>query len=103
MASTHFTYNDELKRQKIIIMANKITGKVKRIYLRTSGCFLRIEYEGTQPKNSYFFLDKNHTNYNALYSLALTAAVNGYNLHVRAKSEIIASKQAEIDYFVVDW
>jgi hypothetical protein len=90
-------------------MAVNATGKVKRLYVTygASGrglTFVRLEIPATeQPKESYFRLDQNHPNYNALYSLALSAAINGYRLRIRTEGEIVPTETPTVRYMVVDW
>jgi hypothetical protein len=86
-------------------VANSITGKVSRIYPSTRGTAIRLHAPpGTvEPANGYFNLRQTHPNYNALYSLALVAAVNGYNLRIRATAEIDPAVEAEVSYMVVNW
>ena len=62
------------------------SGRVRRLYVTRSTenegiTFIRLDIpEAEQPKKGYFQLNQRHPNYNALYSLALTAATNGYEL-----------------------
>ena len=44
-----------------------------------------------------------HANYNALYSLALAAAVNRLTLSIRATKDITPTEEAEVQYMVIDW
>ncbi|MGH8066780.1 MAG: hypothetical protein ACRERE_16395 [Candidatus Entotheonellia bacterium] len=86
-------------------MANSATGKVNRIYATGSRTYVRladIPPEAT-PQNGYFRLEQSHSNYNALYSLALVAAVNSYDLRIRTVSDIVPTETAEVAYMVVDW
>ena len=82
------------------------TGKVSRIYANKTGAFIRLA--GLPPGDTpggehYFELRKGHVNYNALYSLALVAAANRYNLRIRTDSDINSSSNAVVNYLVVDW
>ena len=67
-------------------MARAVTGRVNRIYPNL-GDGVRIRLSGIPaedtPSDGYFPLQDAHPNYNALYSLALVAAVNKYNLTIR--------------------
>ena len=56
-----------------------------------------------RPKDGYFQLDQTHPNYNALYSLALLAAVNKYTLTIRTEGDITPSEPALVFYMWVDW
>ena len=84
-------------------MSRSAKGKVKRIYPDETGCYIRLDYSGTQPKGRYFRLDLSHDNYESLYTLALTAATNGYDLLIRTRKPISSSKYGRIVYMVVDW
>lgn len=83
-------------------MANNVTGTVSRLYvsLTNSGqgvTFIRLNIDDAkQPKNSYFQLKASHPNYNALYSLALSAAFNRYPLRIRTETEISSSDDAMV-------
>jgi hypothetical protein len=86
-------------------MANNVTGKVSRLFTRSIGTSIRLHVpSGTVlPLDGYFNLRLTHPNYNALYSLALAAAVNGYDLKVRASAEINPAEEADVSYLVVNW
>jgi hypothetical protein len=86
-------------------MANRVTGKVDRIYARTGGVNIRLADlpASSRPKDGYFLIKQTHENYEALYSLAYTAAVNRYDLQVRTVGEISSAAQATVSYLVVDW
>ena len=82
----------------------KATGRVTRLYVRNEGTNIRLEIpDNEQPKEKYFLLELNHPNYNALYSLALSAAVNGYLLLIRTKTDISPDEVATVEYMLVDW
>jgi hypothetical protein len=58
-------------------MAVRAKGKVSRLYVRAEATNIRLEIpQEEQPLENYFKLETTHPNYNALYSLALSAAVN---------------------------
>jgi hypothetical protein len=86
-------------------MANRLKGKVNRIYTNRSATNIRLELPaGTeQPKDGYFVLEIKHENYHALHALALSAAINGYALSIRAVEEITSTAPAQVEYLVVDW
>ena len=86
-------------------MAQSASGKVKTLYPNETATFIEIDYEGEKPRENYFRLNKSHPNYDSLYSLALTAAVNRYTLTIRIKrdEEITQERYAEILYLVVRW
>ena len=85
------------------------SGRVRRLYVTRSTenegiTFIRLDIpEAEQPKKGYFQLNQRHPNYNALYSLALTAATNGYELNVRTEDEITPNEYAVVWYMTVDW
>jgi hypothetical protein len=88
-------------------MAVRVQGKVNRIYPTSDGNvnirLANIPAEDT-PQDGYFTLTNGHPNFNALYSLALVAAVNRYDLDIRAKGDdIIAGQPASISYMVIDF
>jgi hypothetical protein len=84
-------------------------GTVTRLYVTygASGqglTFIRINIPpAEQPKDNYFRLEQNHPNYNALYSLALSAAINRYVLRIRTESDITPAEVAQVRYLFVDW
>jgi hypothetical protein len=89
-------------------MAVRVTGKVARLYVTQvdSGgvTFIRLQIPGNeQPRDGYFQLNQSHPNYNALYSLALSAAINGYQLSIRTQADITPTEFAVVRYMVVDW
>jgi hypothetical protein len=86
-------------------MANTAKGKVGRIYPHENVAYIRLEGIplNATPKDGYFRLDKTHPNYAALYSLALVAAVNRYDLLIRTRAEITNQDHGEVVYMVVDW
>jgi hypothetical protein len=69
------------------------------------GTFLRLAglASANTPLDGYFLLPAGHANYSALYSLALVAAVNRYDLTIRTAADISNQDHAEIVYLVVDW
>ena len=86
------------------------TGRVTRLYVtRTPSpargvTFIRLDIPASeQPKDGYFQLDQSHPNYNALYSLALSAAINGYLLRIRTEGPITPTEYAVVRYMVVNW
>jgi hypothetical protein len=90
---------------RIPLMANRVGGRVSRLYATGSATYIRLAdlpLEHT-PQNGYFRLEQTHSNYNALYSLALSAAVNRYELQIRTVDEISPNETAEVQYLVVDW
>jgi hypothetical protein len=86
-------------------MAVRVKGQVARIYASSGHTYIRLSGlpANDTPKDGYFQLLQTHPNYDALYSLALTAAVNHYDLDIRATEEIDPSEYAVVSYMVVDW
>ena len=85
-------------------MANRATGAVTRLYVTEGRTYIRLQIpQAEQPKDGYFELMKSHDNYDALYSLALSAAVKGVPLQVRTAGEITPTDYPNVQYLVVDW
>ena len=79
-------------------------GLVDRLFVSTEHTNIRLQIpEAESPANRYFSLEVGHTNYQALYSLALSAAINRYPLLIRTRGEISPSAMALVHYMVVDW
>lgn len=85
-------------------MSNKAQGRIERLYPAQDGTYFQLKpYTGPAPKDRYFHLALSHDNYNAIYALLLTAAVNRYEVKVRLEGDIDASKRGEVAYVYVDW
>jgi hypothetical protein len=85
-------------------MALFATGRVIRLNPRSHTTYIRLDIEPiARPKDGYFELKIDNKNYNALFSTALTAAVNRLPLTIRTVHDIVASDHAEVQYMVVDW
>jgi hypothetical protein len=86
-------------------MAHVASGKVSRLY--TQRTYVAIRLAGLPadltPLDGYFVLRTSHQNYNTLYSLALSAAVNRFDLTIRTEEEITPQENAIVWYFVADW
>jgi hypothetical protein len=83
---------------------NKVSGTVQRIYTDSDGAFIMLKDPEAEPMDGYFRLDRrSHANYNALYSLALAAAINGYTLQIRTAHNISGFSHADVLYMMVDW
>ena len=93
-------------------------GQVKRIYPSKEVSREVAEAAGASPgavgsmgtsirlsnyPETYFFLPISHENYNALFSLALVAATNQYQLAIRTLEEIKPGETVDIWYMLVDW
>ena len=78
--------------------------RVTRLYVARGQTSIRLDLPAEeQPEDDYFVLPIAHDNYNALYSLALASAINGYELWIRTTEDIDAGEPAEVSYMVVDW
>jgi len=55
-----------------------------------------------KPKNGYFQIELSNPNYNSIFSLAVVAFVNNYELQVRAKYDIDPNKIATVSYVTLD-
>ena len=88
-------------------MAIRATATVDRLYVRAepeAGALIRLAIpESEAPKDGYFRLELDHPNYFALYSLALSAAINRFPLQIRTKADINPAETALVSYMVVDW
>ena len=82
-------------------MAIHFSAKVKRIFVNADGVHILLEGKG----DGYFFLSNEHPEYKALYALALVAATNSYNLHIRTNAERkdVTDKAANVRYMLIDW
>jgi hypothetical protein len=86
-------------------MAVFASGKVTRLYATKGYVAIRLGGlpQDLTPLSGYFKLHETHPNYNALYSLALSAAINGIKLTIRTEEDITPTETADVWYFVVDW
>lgn len=85
-------------------MATHFTGKVERLYVTGGRTFVRLRIPvSQQPEENYFELEQAHPNYNALYSLALAAAINGYDLLIRTVGDVAPGASARVRYMTVTW
>ena len=86
-------------------MVHRVDAKVAQLYVDNGHCYITLQGIPNPPKDGLFNLPQSHANYNALYSLALAAAVNGYTLGIRTVGEIEAhpDEYPEVTYLVVDW
>ncbi|CAN5800228.1 hypothetical protein BH18ACT2_BH18ACT2_19910 [soil metagenome] len=86
-------------------MANSVKGLVDRLFVSSDNTNIRLQAipAAQSPADGYFALEVGHTNYQALYSLALSAAINRYPLLIKTQGEISPNAKALIQYMVVDW
>jgi len=86
-------------------MATRAKGKVSRIHPLDGVC--KISLEGipadATPLEGVFRLEQDHDNYNALYSLALAAAVNRYDLDIGTYEEIVPHHHGKVEFMLVNW
>jgi len=88
-------------------MTFRFYGEVERLYVRRSGCTVRLQNvtpsDAVMPKDEYFHLERDHENYEALYSLALLAASGRHRLSIRAVTDAVPEENAIVEYMVLDW
>jgi hypothetical protein len=85
-------------------MATHFRGRVERLYATEGRTWVRLRIPvAEQPLNNYFELRQSHQNYNALYSLALAAAINGYTLLIRTIGDASPGEAAAVRYMTVTW
>jgi hypothetical protein len=85
-------------------MATHFRGKVERLNPSEGRTFIRIQIPvAQQPLGNVFALRQSHQNYNALYSLALAAAINGYDLLIRTIGDVAPGQEAAVKYMLVDF
>ncbi len=80
------------------------TGQISRLYANYQGAFIRIKYSGTKPKDDYFFLERDHVNYNSMFSIATVAAVNRYDLIIGVNEDKIDTGTiATVSFVFIDF
>lgn len=84
-------------------MAYRVRGQVAKIFPHNEGCFIELKDIDHRPRDDYFLLNISHSNYNALYSLALVAAVNRYVLEIRTAEDITPDEHAQVNYMRLMW
>ena len=88
-------------------MAFRFFGEVERLYVRNTGCIIRLENvtpsDAELPQFGYFLLRREHDNYDSLYSLALLAATGRHRLQIRANEDAVSTETAIVNYLVLDW
>jgi hypothetical protein len=85
-------------------MTDQVRGLVDRLFVSENATNIRLQIPTAEsPAEGYFALEVGHTNYQALYSLALSAAINRYPLLINTRGEISPSTRAIVKYMVVDW
>ena len=87
-------------------MATSVTGKVTFLLVDRKGAFISVNNDpAIGPKDNAWRLKIDHSNYNALYSLALAAAANRWPLRIRIEGEdqIDPGREAAIRHMAVAW
>ena len=87
-------------------MAIVAKGNVSKLFVHHGGCYIRLADIPTaaRPKDGYFYLRLKHPNYNALYSLVLTAATNDLKLAIRIMgTKISPTIHPDVMYMYIDW
>jgi hypothetical protein len=87
-------------------MANKLQGKIIRINADRSGALIALDNDpNLGPLENHFRLELEHSNYNALYSLALTAAANRLAVTIVAAGDADLSPtiEAQVRNIAVVW
>lgn len=83
------------------------TGLVTRLSVREGTTYIRLDlnWEREGPMDGYFQLRQSFDNYNAMYALALAAAINRLPLTIRAMDDpgIMPDKFAVVQYLNIDW
>ncbi len=78
-------------------------GKISRIYTFGDGCYIRLANISNPPRSQYFRLDNDQANYQSLYSLALSAAVNRSEITIRTSNKITSTSYGNVSYMVINW
>jgi hypothetical protein len=79
-------------------------GLITRLSVRGQATFVRLDVDSeVGPSNGLFQLNLTLPNYNAMYSLALAAAINRFPIAIRTVEEITPQDVAVVQYFNVDW
>ena len=85
-------------------MSDSRKGLVKRLYVTDGRTFIRLDLPADQqPKDSYFELLQTHSNYNALFALALSCAINRQRLWIDTATDITPTEVPKVDYLVAEW
>jgi hypothetical protein len=85
-------------------MANKAVGKVRLISVQDDATLIMLDMDTTNgPLDGIFRLLPSDKNYNARYTMALTAAVNRLVLFIRSAGELNPAEPAGIRFMQIDW
>ena len=85
-------------------MANRAVGKVSFISVQDDATLIGLDIDKTNgPLDGIFKLLPSDPNYNARYTLVLTAAVNRLPLLIRTRGEMTPTEHAGIRFVLLDW
>jgi len=89
-------------------MASVVKGKVSLLYPTQNGCYVRLLDLAAkrQPKGNLFLLQLSHKNYNAIYSLVLSAAINRLVISIQTPvnpADLNKTISPDIAYVHVEW
>jgi hypothetical protein len=84
-------------------MSKIATGKVEVLYVHEVTRIGLSDTIDVLPKDSEFVLRRDHPNFNALYSMALSAAINHYTLRIGTTTEITPGEEAEVERMWIRW
>lgn len=87
-------------------MATRLSGRVSVITADRLGAFIELDNDPQLgPKDNIWRLKLDHTNYNALFSLALTAAANRWPMDIRIEGDepISLDRDAAVRSMGVGW
>ena len=86
-------------------MNNRVTGKVNRIWVgvTSAAVFLSDLPRNSAPARGLFNIPKSHQNFNALYSLALSAAINRKDLTIQTTEDITPNRIGTVSDLWVEW
>ena len=84
-------------------MAKTATGKVVVLHVHEVTTIGLGDTNDVLPKDGYFLLRPDNANFNALYTLALSAAINRYDLKIVTTTEITPQENAEVERLRINW
>jgi hypothetical protein len=87
-------------------MAIRMSGRIVELRGERDGTVIILDNPpNTGPLNNEWLLERNHQNYNALYSLALAAAANRWSITVRiaGSAQINFNVAAAVGHLAVGW
>ncbi|MFN4862352.1 MAG: hypothetical protein ACK5LU_17885 [Pseudanabaena sp.] len=73
------------------------SGRVTRLYPDRGGAYIQLD-EGT-----YYYLLLNHENYDAIFSMAMSAAINGVSFTIRITGGKSASGHDLVEYATMNF